>query len=301
MLLSSIAYEIIYNTQSFRDYEKRVAILDSEGVDVGNINHSRDFVTRFLQCVYDYIKELCVNFFHTSLECTNQLPPLCFKADKFTHKKEGSQAVIVRHPSLKNGKLFRETYVDHAKVEECGSEYWAKLLIKSIKSNFGFSDEEIRQVFAGAAADGQYIQCNLDRHLSSELNLPFEFTTSVTIWDYCHMIERADVHAREKNPWVIIFDDRMKEIMRSNNKGEYRLKLIQICEKETLIYSEFVFYSDTRFGEYRYRTYSVMISMHKPLYLMYQQLASADSTNACDYQQKILQLQNPTEIIKLLF
>ena len=40
MILSSIAYEIIYNNQSFRDYEKRVAILDFEGVDVGNMNHS---------------------------------------------------------------------------------------------------------------------------------------------------------------------------------------------------------------------------------------------------------------------
>ena len=116
-----------------------------------------------------------------------------------TNKKEGSQAVIVRHPSLKNGKLFRETYVDHAKVEESGSEYWAKLMINSIQSNFGFTDLEIRQVFAGAAADGQYIKCNLDRHLSNVLNLPFEFTSVVTICDYCHMLEREDVHAKEKN------------------------------------------------------------------------------------------------------
>ena len=48
--------------------------------------------------------------------------------------------MIVRHPSLKNGKLFRETYVDHDKVEESGSEYWAKLLRNSIKSNFGYTD-----------------------------------------------------------------------------------------------------------------------------------------------------------------
>ena len=71
-------------------------------------------------------------------------------------------------------------------------------MINSIQSNFGLTDLEIRSSFAGATADGQYINCNLDRHLSNELNLPLEFTTSVTIWDYCHMIERADVHAREK-------------------------------------------------------------------------------------------------------
>ena len=82
-----------------------------------------------------------------------------------------------------------ERHVDHAKVEESGSEYWAKLMINSIQSNFGLTDLEIRSSFAGAAVDGQYINCNLDRHLSNELNLPLEFTSSVTIWDYCHMID----------------------------------------------------------------------------------------------------------------
>ena len=93
------------------------------------------------------------------------------------------------------------------------------------------------------------------------------------------MIERADVHAREKNQWVNTFDDRMREIMKSSNKGEHRLKLIQMCVNEKLVYSEFIFYSDTRFGEYRYRTYNVMINMH---YL------SADSADACDFQKKVL-------------
>ena len=164
-----------------------------------------------------------------------------------------------------------ETYIDHAKVEECGSEYWAKLMINSIKSNFGFNDAEIRCFFAGDTADGQYIQCNLDRHLSSELNLPFKFT-SVN-----------------------------KEIMKSSNKGEHRLKLIQICVNEKLVYFEFIFYSDTRFGEYRYRTYNVMINMHKPLYLMYQQLASAHSADACDFQQKVLISKSPNYFFSMKF
>jgi hypothetical protein len=55
MLLSAIAYEIIFHGHSFRDYEKRVAILDMNGVDVGNLNHSRDFLTRFLNTIYDRV------------------------------------------------------------------------------------------------------------------------------------------------------------------------------------------------------------------------------------------------------
>ena len=93
----------------------------------------------------------------------------------------------------------------------------------------------------------------------------------------------------------------MREIMTLNNKGEHRLVLIKICENEKLSFYEMVLYSDTRFCEYRYRTYNVMINMHKPMYLMYQQLASADSTDAVDFQQQVLQFQNPIEIIKLLF
>ena len=106
---------------------------------------------------------------------------------------------------------------------------------------------------------------------------------------------------KKKNQWVNIFDDRMRELMKSNNKGEHRLLLIKICENEKLDVFEMVLYSDTRFCEFRYRTYNVMINMHKPMYLLYQQLASSDSEEAVDFQQKVLQFQNPIEIIKLLF
>jgi hypothetical protein len=60
-------------------------------------------------------------------------------------------------------------------------------------------------------------------------------------------------------------------------------------------------FSETRFCEYRYRWMRVFIFMHQPLYLLYQKRASEDSNEAIDYQQSILDLQDPEQCLKLCF
>jgi hypothetical protein len=141
---------------------------------------------------------------------------------------------------MKNGKLFRETYVNHAKVEGSGGFYWTELMIKSVQSQFGLTDSEMRRVLAGATADGQYIKCNMDTHLASILHLPRFFTASITTWDYNHQTERGDHHARIKNMWVNISDDKMKEVMKANNTGNNRTELLKICKENDITFFEFV-------------------------------------------------------------
>ena len=301
MIVSAIAYEIIFEGHSFREFERRLALLDLQGVDVGNLNHSCKFVPSFLSAVHDEIRDSVARFLRTPLPFTNQLPSLCMKPDKFTNKKQGSQALIVRHPFMKNGILFRETYVDHPKVTECGSEHWVRLMIDAIKKKFGYSDAEIRRSFAADCADGQYIKCNIDRHLALILSLDIEFTNEVSIWDYNHKTERSDYHTRKANQWINKLDDLIKAIMKEMHEGEPRTCLIRICEENGIAFFEFVFYSDTRFTEYRFRTYKVIILMWLALYLYYQRLASSDTNEAVDFQEKLKWLQDPEVALKLCF
>lgn len=300
-VVTGVAYQIIHGNNFFREFSRQIAMLDVNGVDVGNINHSFDFLDRFLESIY---KELIGNvskFLHTPLSCTNRMPPICLKPDKFTHKLQGAQGLIIRHPCLTNGRLFRETYVSHEKVEGSGCMYWMQLMIDSVKTTFQYNDSEIRQVFKGMAADGAYIKNHSAEHLSEILNIPLTLTDNACIWDYCHKLERADFHTRKVNTWINKADDVRKALMKDVKWGNTRNQLIEICENAGVVHREFVSFSDTRFAEYRHRTYKVFLEMHQALYQLYQQLASADTPEAPNHQERVLHFQNPETCLKLAF
>ena len=121
---------------------------------------------------------------------------------------------------MTNGKLFRETYVSHEKVEGSGCRYWMESMTGSVKNHFRYTDSELRQVFKGLAADGAYIKNKAASHLSDILSIPEDFSDQLCVWDYCHKLERADFHARKANPWVNKADDERKAIVKRSEVGK---------------------------------------------------------------------------------
>ena len=83
--------------------------------------------------------------------------------------------------------------------------------------------------------------------------------------------------------------------------GNVRNELIEICIELGIEHREFVSYQDTRFAEYRHRTYKVFIHMHLPLYRLSQKKASSDTPEALDSQERVLGFQNPEACLKLVF
>ena len=111
--VSMAAYSIIFHGEPFRAFENRMTEHVAARIQVGNINHSSHFLRRFLNTAFAYLQQNVQTFLATNLECTGNLPVICIKPDKFTKKGQSNQAVIIRHPALKHGKLFRETYLGH--------------------------------------------------------------------------------------------------------------------------------------------------------------------------------------------
>jgi hypothetical protein len=114
-----------------------------------------------------------------------------------------------------------------------------------IKKKFGYSDAEIRRAFAADCPDGQYIKCNIDRHLALILNFDIEFTHQVSIWDYNHQTERGDYHTRKANQWINKLDDLIKAIMKEIHEGESRdqadtLKKILLVPCQFMIHIVFI-------------------------------------------------------------
>ena len=95
--------------------------------------------------------------------------------------------MIIRHIALKNGQLFRETYVGHdAVVTASDGLSLVQLLLFTFKKLLGSGDDfsvelsTLRNSFGGIACDGNYIQCNISDHMASELLLPVELVKDTT-------------------------------------------------------------------------------------------------------------------------
>lgn len=266
--ISMIAYSIIYHGDSFRSFENRVCEEVASKVNIGNINHSMSFFRRFLVATDDVIRKRLQMFLNTPLKCTQKLPPICIKPDKFTKKGEANQAVIIRHPCLTNGVLFRETYVGHlpSDTSSTGQEL-TELLIQSVQSTVDYQPpSRLRDTFCGIACDGAYLNLNLDRHFAQQTEMPEQFLKEATRHDYAHKIELLDLHARDGLSWIRNLDRDIKTFMKDNKDYDRRVKIQEKCTETGVQFYCFVLYSDTRFAQYRHRTYFVFIVLHGVLY-----------------------------------
>lgn len=262
------AYSIIYHGNSFRTFEDRVCEDIATKVVVGNINHSMNFFRRFMASVTSVLRTRIQKFFQEPLACTNKLPPICIKPDKFSKDGKSNQAVVIRHPCLKKGKLFRETYIGHlpADTSTTGKQL-TDLMIESVQNSINYDPPSLlRDVFGGIASDGAYIAMHIDQHFAQEMQLPPEFVKQVTIHDYAHKLELVDLHARRDLTWIDTLDKDIKEFMKENKDYGRRVAIQQKCEELNVKFYAFVLYSDTRFAQYRHRTYRVFLDLYRVLY-----------------------------------
>ena len=126
----------------------------------------------------------------------------------------------------------------------------------------------LRDTFIGTGADGGYATAGFEHQLADKFHLPLEFTKEVNRWDFAHRIELVDEHARNErgNGWIDNMDQQMKAFMTAYKEYNGRLLIIRTCQQLGIDFAEFIFYSDTRFAQYRKRTYRVFLHLYPVLY-----------------------------------
>ena len=82
--LGRMIFNIIRNGHSYQSYEQSILCAKLCGVDVGNINHSRKFVPKFLTALTNTTKKLFVTFLSNPLPKTGMRPPISICADEAT-------------------------------------------------------------------------------------------------------------------------------------------------------------------------------------------------------------------------
>ena len=67
-------------------YPVDVAMLAKEGVDIGELNHSRQYCAKLGECLGEVVQARVIDFLSFPLVQTGLQPPVTVVADKATHK-----------------------------------------------------------------------------------------------------------------------------------------------------------------------------------------------------------------------
>ena len=86
MRLARIAYNILKKGRPDTDFPEHVLLQHINGVDVGNVNHCKNFVLHFLPCVGKAVKKKLISFLTSRLPQTGCVPVGKITADKATSK-----------------------------------------------------------------------------------------------------------------------------------------------------------------------------------------------------------------------
>ena len=93
LVLGRIVYYIIYKGRPDTDFPLLVYLSATGGSDCGDINHSFNFVRKFLPYLADAVRRRMKKMLGTRLVSTGCLPPVNLIADKATHQRETRQLV----------------------------------------------------------------------------------------------------------------------------------------------------------------------------------------------------------------
>ena len=184
--IGSLSYYIYYKNLPLTFFRDFLPWFTLSNIDIGEINHSRTFITNFINCVYDIVCQRLTQFLDKELPCTGKPSPVAILVDKSTHKHDTKQPTLIRTVALKKGNIFSNFFIDHPIVLDNSGLGCTDLFLKSIYSKLKWSTSKLRLRFCGGAMDGQYIHNNVHKHTAERLSLNEDFTSQAIQWDSAH-------------------------------------------------------------------------------------------------------------------
>ena len=205
--LFRIRYTGIKQHQPRTAFEESILTAQLNGVDVGDINHSRKFAKEIDRCLFETMKEDLKKALQTELEATGEKRPIGLTFDKMTPAKETGQVHALVIPVPENPlsqPLIVPVFLDLPPVQQHDIASLAKLS-KSALEKFGVEDKQVE----GIAVDGEYVKKGIKDKIIAELDIsdmdPTELGEWITvIWDPAHELELAvkDVRKEDIFEWM---------------------------------------------------------------------------------------------------
>ena len=223
MRIARICYDGYKSGLSNRGFESEILKAQLNGLDVGNINHSKEFYSWFRPFVANEVRH-CVNkYFSSRLPQTGFLPPLNLQADKGTNCRRTRQftSIVTVVPDTKD--LLTNIYLGQPVVKLHDGPGISQSIIDEL-TKWGIVSSQIE----GASFDGQYFHLGVPNHLADNLGLGKSF---ISTWDPLHRGGVIDTHIREdKNfEWLVEIQGVCKQIYSTFNWGKNYENFLQTC------------------------------------------------------------------------
>ena len=177
-----LAYFTIHSNLPFEQFPTLLATVNKCGLNLGDINHTRNFVTSFLELVNEEIFQKTYQWFSDQQELTVTLDI-------------GTVYGITLLAILVIGKEGTVKLINIAPITSKKGADVASVCYETLKMNGKIQDSELKEKVVGLTGDGAFAKLNKPfKNKITELlgkNVPIR-------WDILHLINRAHKDARGK-------------------------------------------------------------------------------------------------------
>ncbi|CAF1473248.1 unnamed protein product [Adineta ricciae] len=237
-------------------FVETINLIDLCGGTIGNCRHSRYIYDRVRSVMAEEMKLKITEYLVRVDPILQHSVPFGVTFDKVTLLKRSIQTTLL---ITFVGGVLTPIYLQSplCKTELSGKEL-ADNCIYAMNS-FGLTKKILQQQLSGCAVDGAYIHLNIDKHLSSALEMNSEWLT--VSWDCAHLLELAinDVKRQRKFVWIKNFIKLCAALMRKYSYGkqyEILLETAQYLGEDILAPKQF---HATRFVSSERRVYETVL------------------------------------------
>lgn len=226
MAIGRTCYLLYKHGRPFTDFEQMMYLQSVNGVDLGEINHSVQFVRGFLPFVATKVKSNLNKFLSTRLPQTGHRPALNVLADKATLKHRTKQFVGVAMVVPDAENLVQVALLGHPIVKG----HHGVDIVDNIKHTLD-SRHIVGEQLEGGSTDGQYFH----------LGVPEAFEKLYGIadgslhwsWDALHRTGLVDSWLMKEDDfnWIIDVLDVCVSVYKLFNGGQNYEKLVDECTK----------------------------------------------------------------------
>jgi hypothetical protein len=215
---------------SYVQFEHKMQSLYLAGVDIGSMNHSKEFIRGFMESMATVMDRRMKDHVRVIDPITGRKRVFAFMADKVTELHWTGDAVVVMIMSAEGG--LQDVFADYLLATgHTGEALMGQIYDETLVKKLGLTPAEIREQCTGTAFDGAYFHLNSPDHLAKRIveNAKRSPATRPELrnlkewllctWDPAHRLELVANDIRVDKLGVDVELDRLFLILRIKNRG----------------------------------------------------------------------------------
>ena len=242
MRCARICYGLYRKGRPFTDYPEIVATIVAGGTFMGEINHSKEFASTFLNSVANVVRDKVKHYLKSPLDQTGFKPPIKIVADKDTIKHRTRQIIALTKFFPEADDLIQTLYVTHPIVKHHSGQDVADHLHTNLEEYLS------QEQYQGGSYDGAYFHQSVPKYMGEKYNV--DESDVKNDHDFLHKcgICEKNVRKKKENEWATLSGKLCATCFNDFNYGKEYEELKQIADDMDIDFKSPKFHSETRFA-----------------------------------------------------